>query len=81
MIGRILAVLGCTHGGCEQLVMRGEEVGRVVDSAVIGAAEVWQIEWPDGSVYLMSTDEISGVVPHRPPNRPPRAKLSTSQHP
>jgi hypothetical protein len=55
----------------------GEKLGKVVDRVVIGGAEVWQIEWDGGGVYLLSTDEISGVLPHRPPNRPPSPRVAT----
>jgi hypothetical protein len=67
----ISAVVGCGSESCAQYVTRGEELGRIVDKVVLADCEVWQIEWADGSVYLMSTIELAGVKSHRPPNRPP----------
>ncbi len=65
-----MSVVGLDDG--ERYVMRGEELGRVVDSVALEGCEVLQIEWPDGGVYLMSTTELAGEIRLRPPNRPPK---------
>ena len=77
MSERIRAVVGCGTEGCEQLVARGEELGRIVDRVIVGDGEVWQIDWPDGTMDLISTTQLAGVRTHRPPNRPPGPKTAT----
>ncbi|MFB9403576.1 hypothetical protein [Pseudarthrobacter polychromogenes] len=48
------------------------ELGRIVDSVVVGDGEVWEIAWPDGTIDLLSTTQLAGVRTYRPPNRPPK---------
>ena len=71
---------GCGPGGptCGRYVVRGEgvELGRIVDSVVVGDGEVWEIEWPDGTTDLLSTTQLAGVRTYRPPNRPPRPETA-----
>ncbi|GAA3404975.1 hypothetical protein GCM10011577_38810 [Pseudarthrobacter polychromogenes] len=85
MGNRVRAVVGCPgcgDGGCKpgqdvscgRYVVRGDgvELGRIVDSVVVGDGEVWEIAWPDGTIDLLSTTQLAGVRTYRPPNRPPK---------
>ena len=87
MGNRVRAVVGCPGCGdgctpgqgvsCGRYVVRGEsELGRIVDSVIVGDGEVWQIDWPDGSMDLVSTTQLAGVRSYRPPNRPPRRQMA-----
>lgn len=71
---------GCGTGGggsCRRYVMRGEDdLGRIVDSVVVGDGEVWQIDWPDGTMDLLSTKQLAGTKTYRPPNRPPKQETA-----
>jgi hypothetical protein len=52
---------GPGHGlDCGRYVVRGaDELGRVVDSVVVGDEEVLQIDWPDGTMDLLSTMQLA----------------------
>jgi hypothetical protein len=47
------AVTGCGPGPCCDQVTRGGEAGRVVNTVMIPAGKVCEVEWPDGSTDLL----------------------------
>jgi hypothetical protein len=52
MCDQVWPVPGCGKSGRGQLVMKADRFGRVVDSVVVDAGVVWEIDWADGSKDL-----------------------------